>query len=181
MNKQPLTQIPFFVYGTLLPNQPNFHLWGDGIVAMEDARLHNGRLHDLGNYPMLIEAGNQQVHGKLITVAADSYQKIMTQLDTLEGYNPEQPHASAYRRIEREVEGANSLPPRKSGGRLHSAWIYIGQEPYTFGMPFIESGNWTTYIANEMEHIQAWWATIDSVADLTDLNNTSRSSTSLRR
>ncbi len=158
MNKQSLTQLPFFVYGTLLPDQPNFYLWGDGIVSMADGVLHNGRLHDLGNYPMLIEADNYQVHGKLIMVQADAYPKIVAQLDKLEGYDPEHPELCAYRRMPREVVGAN--------GRLHNAWVYIGQEPYTFGMPLIESGDWATYIANQMEHIQAWWATIDSVADL---------------
>ncbi len=153
--------LPFFVYGTLLPEQPNFYLWGDEIVSVEDALLHNGRLHDLGNYPMLIEAAGGQVQGKLITVKVDAYQKIMKLLDILEGFDPENPNNSAYRRVEREVAGAN--------GRLHNAWVYMGQKPYTFGMPLIESGHWTTYIANQMENIQAWWTSVDSVADLADL------------
>ena len=30
-----MTDVPFFVYGTLLPDQPNFRLWGDSISRME--------------------------------------------------------------------------------------------------------------------------------------------------
>ena len=55
--------LPFFVYGTLLPGQPNAHLWGDGIVAQQNATLANGRLYDLGAFPMLVEEGEEKVVG----------------------------------------------------------------------------------------------------------------------
>lgn len=149
---------PFFVYGTLLPGQPNFYLWGKAIVQMETAVFPNGRLYDMGHYPMMIEQRGEQVKGRLITVQPADYTAVLACLDSLEGYNPQQQTASAYRRLERIVA--------LEDGRSVMAWIYLGQPRYVTGMPPILSGDWAAHMSAKRQQISKWWATIDSVAGL---------------
>ena len=54
MNRHAPEQLPFFVYGTLLPGQPNDDLWGDGIAQVETAVLDDSHIYDMGYYPMLV-------------------------------------------------------------------------------------------------------------------------------
>jgi gamma-glutamylcyclotransferase (GGCT)/AIG2-like uncharacterized protein YtfP len=46
---EPVEQLPFFVYGTLLPGQPNAHLWAGAVVAQE-VRVGNGRFQQAWVY-----------------------------------------------------------------------------------------------------------------------------------
>lgn len=161
-------RLPFFVYGTLLPGQPNHHLLAHGVTYSEPATLQNGRLYDLGHYPMLVEEDGAAVHGRLIAVKPAAYTTILARLDMLEGYNPKRPSQSAYRRRRRIVQLAN--------GGARSAWVYIGQRRYVAGAPPVLSGDWSTYISHKMAQLQDWWATIDTVAGLHELeeNNNER-------
>ena len=150
---------PFFVYGTLLPRQPNYHLWGDCILKERAATFANGRLYDMGHYPMLVETeSGGSIKGCLIEVTDNAYESILIQLDALEGYNPRQPKASAYRRCQR--------PVRIADGRFVSAWVYIGQEKYVQGKPIVTGGNWEQYVAHKHGQLQAWWQHVNSVAGL---------------
>ena len=149
---------PFFVYGTLLPGQPNHYLWGKSIVTMETAVFPHGRLYDMGNYPMMVEQQNEPVKGKLITVSESSYEAITAVLDALEGFDPEKPTTSAYRRLERVVECEN--------GRFVTAWLYLGQPKFVRGLPSIPSGDWVKHISATMQQINSWWTSTNSVAGL---------------
>ena len=140
---------PFFVYGTLLPNQPNFYYWGNAIVAMETAVFANGCLVNLGNYPMLIEAQDHAVTGMVITLDPIPYQTILSKLDQLEGYDPAQPNQSGYVRVTREVHLRN--------GRSQTAWVYIGQHQFLPSMPIIKNGDWAAYSAHKQEEVNEWW------------------------
>ena len=149
---------PFFVYGTLLPNQPNHYLWGKSIVSIETAVFPHGRLYDMGHYPMMIEQPHEVVKGKLITVNPSVYDAITTTLDTLEGYDPARPTASAYRRLERVVEVEN--------GRFVTAWLYLGQPKYVTGLHSIPSGDWGQHISATKKQIKSWWTNVNSVAGI---------------
>lgn len=150
--------LPFFVYGTLLPGQPNAFLWEDDLVAAEPAVFANGRLYDMGHYPMLVEEKGTQVRGQIVTVRPAAYTAVLQRLDMLEGYNPAQPNASAYRRLERVVQRAD--------GTTISAWTYLGHARYVAGRPPIPGGHWPTYVAQKQDQLQNWWATIHTVAGL---------------
>jgi gamma-glutamylcyclotransferase (GGCT)/AIG2-like uncharacterized protein YtfP len=150
--------LPFFVYGTLLPTQPNAYLWGAAVDRMETAVFKNGRLYDLGNYPMMVEEPGYDVRGMVLTIQSDLVKQVTFRLDNLEGYNPQEPDSSAYQRVERRVQLAD--------GRFIRAWVYIGQAKYVWGMPFVNENHWPTHAANQMQDLQKWWATIDSVAGL---------------
>lgn len=135
--KQATQKLPFFVYGTLLPGQPNAFLWQGMEASLEPARLDNGRLHDMGGYPMLVEAGADSVKGCLVTPTADFYLVVMTRLDLLEGFDPAYPNAMGYRRIVKTV--------RRENGRSLPAWVYVGQLALVNGRVRIPNGDWATY------------------------------------
>ena len=94
MNCDASVQLPFFVYGTLIPGQPNDHLWGNAIVSAESAILANCQLFDMDYYPMLVEQCGSSVRGKLITVKEDAYLETLTRIDALEGFVPNRPARS---------------------------------------------------------------------------------------
>lgn len=154
---QQLEHLPFFVYGTLLPDQPNFFLWGSDIVHMEPATLLGGRLHDMGYYPMLVTAvPNETVQGMVITVEPAHYEAVRQRLDELEGYDPENPEASGYQRRVVEIILAN--------GRSLKAWVYLGNIELVQDKPIVADGNWATFAANNQPELQEWWNTIRTVA-----------------
>ena len=151
--------LPFFIYGTLLPDQPNFFLWGDSIVAITPATFFGGKLYDMGFYPMLVTANPEAaVQGQLITVATDAYELVLQRLDALEGYDPTQPDKSAYQRRQVTVILAD--------GRSTRAWLYQGQPDLVSGRPELPDGNWAAYSAQSRLDLQVWWETIDTVAGL---------------
>jgi gamma-glutamylcyclotransferase (GGCT)/AIG2-like uncharacterized protein YtfP len=156
----PTGYLPFFVYGTLLPGQPNAFLWGEAIVSQEVGWLANGRLYDLGSFPILLEEGADSVQGMVIGVAQEQYAEVMARLDELEGYDPEQPDKAGYRRAEREVVLEN--------GRWQTAWVYIGQGIKTNGLTSVPGGNWVSYITNRLSQIESWWQDTFSIAHLFD-------------
>ncbi|MCB8976684.1 MAG: gamma-glutamylcyclotransferase [Ardenticatenaceae bacterium] len=150
-------QLPFFVYGTLLPGQPNFFLWGEAIAHMEPATFFGGRLYDMGFYPMMIAAEPETaVHGQLITPHPAEYQAVCQRLDELEGYDPDHPETSDYQRKRVEVVGSN--------GRSQSAWVYLGQSQFVADKPEVPGGSWAAYVAESQAELQAWWDAIRSVA-----------------
>ena len=137
-SKQNKQQLPFFVYGTLLPDQPNAFLWQGLETSAEQAWFGNGRLYDLGGYPMLVETGANPVKGQIITIASDFYESVMARLDFLEGYDSFRPELAGYRRVIREVMIEN--------GRATAAWVYVGQLELVNGRVAVPDGDWTTYI-----------------------------------
>ena len=157
---------PFFVYGTLLPGQPNDYLWGDAITKTETAVFPNGILFDMGHYPMMIEQPDSRVQGRLITVKPASYATIVANLDALEGYDPAQPQTSPYRRVERAVLLEN--------GRSASAWLYLGHPRYVVGLLPMKSNDWIAHVAVKQQQIRKWWATIDTVAGLHAIEDNER-------
>lgn len=151
-------ELPIFVYGTLLPGQANAHLWEGNEGAQMSAVLENGRLYDLGYFPMLVEEAGQQVQGVVLTFQSDAYSKVLALLDNLEGYDPQEPEDCAYQRVSRKV--------RLKNGRQVAAWVYLGQAQYTIGCPSVPHGDWAAYSLAKSQHINSWWHGIDSVQGL---------------
>ena len=141
--------LPFFVYGTLLPGQPNYELWSESIVQHQKAFFPNGRLYDLGAYPMLIEGSGGPIIGEFATISEPDYEKIMLRLDTLEGYDPQLPEASDYQRREREIHLAS--------GNREIAWVYLGNELAAAEAILISSGDWAAYMVTKEQEIIEWW------------------------
>lgn len=152
-----MEQFPFFVYGTLLPGQPNDHLWSENAITQEDAVFVNGRLYDMGFYPMLVEEAGFQVKGVLLTVQPETYQDVIAALDSLEGFDPANPDVPGYQRVTREVWREN--------GRSAWAWIYIGQADYVKEYFPIPNGDWRQYASDKFDDITDWWEDIDTIID----------------
>jgi gamma-glutamylcyclotransferase (GGCT)/AIG2-like uncharacterized protein YtfP len=139
---------PFFVYGTLLPEQPNYDLWSQHIVHQEPAIYPNGRLFDLGAYPVLLEGKGGPIAGQLVTIGQQDYGQVLLTLDALEGYDPQEPEAGDYRRYERMV--------RLTDGRQQLAWVYLGRETAVAGAALIPSGDWMAHMTAKEREIIVW-------------------------
>jgi gamma-glutamylcyclotransferase (GGCT)/AIG2-like uncharacterized protein YtfP len=148
-----IERYPFFVYGTLIPGQPNDYLWEDCIEKVGQGILVGGRLFDMGSFPMLIEGGRETVAGKVMfpykELPEEDYQLLVQRLDTLENYDPENIEDSPYYRVLRSVLVGN--------GKTVTAWVYLGRPQYTERRPLITNGNWIAYSANVHSRIANWW------------------------
>jgi len=151
-------RLPFFVYGTLLPGQPNAYLWGDCVTQVAAASLTGGCLYDLGAYPMLVEEAGGLVVGVVNHVAESEYDAVLARLDDLEGYDSTQSNEFGYRRVLREVQVENSRSLR--------VWVYIGQKTAVRGMTPIPGGDWAAYSAATFQDIEQWWRDVASVHHL---------------
>ena len=149
-------RLPFFVYGTLLPGQPNAYLWKDAVTKQEPAVLAGGCLYDMGSYPMLIEEGTAPVYGTVIHPAEAEYEAVLARLDQLEGCTPDQSEDFGYSRVIRTVQIENTSTEHDGNGRSLSAWVYIGQETTVRGLPSIPGGDWAAYVVDTFHDIDKW-------------------------
>ena len=152
-----MENLPFFVYGTLIPNQPNYYLWKDSIVSTKDGLIKNYQLFDMGHYPMIVESEGNNVHGMLMYVKNEDYTKVTKIIDNLEGYNPEKHGSSAYNREIRDIE--------LEDGEIEKAWIYIGSKEYVKRENAVKDGNWVKHISKK-EGSKDWWENVNTVEGL---------------
>ena len=152
-----MNRLPFFVYGTLIPDQPNYYLWKDSIVSTKDGLIKNYQLFDMGHYPMIVESKGNNVYGMLMYVKNEDYTKVTKIIDNLEGYNPENHGSSAYNREIRDIE--------LEDGEIEKAWIYIGSKEYVNEENKVKDGNWVKHISKK-EGSKDWWKDTDTVAGL---------------
>ncbi len=138
-------QLPLFVYGTLLPDQPNAYLWGDGITKVETAVFRYGRLYDFIHYPMLLETKSGEVKGALVTVKPSVYERTLALLDDLEGYNP----AAPPRRAPTGAKNAASTQKMPETFKRGFMWAILflsmanHKLPVGTGLVMLPSGSWT--------------------------------------
>lgn len=144
-------ELPFFVYGTLLPGEPNHDLFLRGRTAGErPAVLPRALLYDGPGYPYAIE-GHGRVHGTLLVAAPGVYGELLGLLDHLEEFlGPGHPR-NLYERVVREVElpGEAGAPgPGDGAGESVRAWVYLAAAAVTrslrTGGVLIPEGRWTT-------------------------------------
>ena len=152
-----MKNLPFFVYGTLIPEQPNYYLWKDSIANTKKGIVKNYELFDMGHYPMIIQSEGKNVHGMLMYVKDEDYEKITKIIDNLEGYNPENHGNSAYNRERFDIELEN--------GELEKAWIYIGSKEYIKEETAVKGGKWVKHISKK-EGNKDWWKETETVAGL---------------
>ncbi len=114
----------------------------------------------MGYYPMLVATRRTTdvVRGMVITVDTAQYEAVQQRLDSLEGYDPGAPTASAYQRQMVDVVLAN--------GRSRTAWVYLGQTQFVQGKPVVSSGDWVAYTAGRQSILKTWWQSINTVAGL---------------
>jgi gamma-glutamylcyclotransferase (GGCT)/AIG2-like uncharacterized protein YtfP len=131
--------LPFFVYGTLRPGEPNHDTFLRGRTRTEEpARLRGAVLYDGPGYPYAVEEPGGTVFGELVTAVPEAYGELLLALDLLEEYAPGDPR-SLYERVEREVTC-------EADGRAVRAWVYVAAPSVAARLrargKLIESGDW---------------------------------------
>ena len=100
------------VYGTLKRGFSNHNRIFSGYDIKITPAWTYGELYDLGYFPALTE-GDHKVYGELVEFDDD---KLLEELDRLEGFLQEDSKANFYDRIERSIHCEN--------GEL-KAWVYV--------------------------------------------------------
>ncbi|MCF4138213.1 gamma-glutamylcyclotransferase [Streptomyces sp. Tue 6430] len=96
-------RLPFFVYGTLRPGEPNHALLLRGRSLVETpARLPGAVLYDGPGYPYAVADPAGTVTGELVVPAPQAYGPLLAELDRLEEYRAGDP-SSLYERVMRDV------------------------------------------------------------------------------
>jgi gamma-glutamylcyclotransferase (GGCT)/AIG2-like uncharacterized protein YtfP len=131
--------LPFFVYGTLRPGEPNHDLFLRGRTRGEEpARLTGSVLYDGPGYPYAVDEPGGTVHGELVSALPERYEELLVALDRLEEYAPDDP-SSLYERVPREVR-------READGSAVRAWVYLAAPSVAARLRargrLIESGDW---------------------------------------
>lgn len=136
----PPPSLPFFVYGTLRPGEPNHdHFLRGRTRSEEPACLHDAALYDGPGYPYAVEEPGI-VYGDLVTARPEEYAALLVALDRLEEYAPGDPR-NLYERVEREVV-------READGTRVRAWVYVAAPAVAHRLRLrgrrIETGDWLT-------------------------------------
>jgi len=119
-----------FVYGSLMRGLYLHHLMESGTFVGEATA--RGVLVSLGHYPGLVD-GAGEVRGELYRF--DDLPAALDVLDDVEEYDPADPAAGPYVRVERTVIA--------SGVAQVDAWLYVYQGPVK-GARRIDGGDWRT-------------------------------------
>jgi len=129
-----VTDLVFF-YGTLMSGfkRPGRERLDSKLTPIGRGAIH-AALFDVGLYPAAIPASDALVQGELHRMSDDS---VLHDLDEIEGFRPEEPDASLYRRLE--------TPVTLSDGRTELAWTYFYNAPLG-SAPRIESGDYLDYL-----------------------------------
>ncbi|WP_329283309.1 gamma-glutamylcyclotransferase family protein [Streptomyces sp. NBC_01451] len=110
--------LPFFVYGTLRPGEPNHDRFLRGRTRSErPGRLTGAVLYDGPGYPYAVAEPGGVVHGELVTALPEVYDELLAELDELEECVPGDPR-SLYERVARRVT-------LDAEGSAVSAWVYL--------------------------------------------------------
>jgi len=117
-----------FVYGSLMRGLYLHHLMEAGTFVGEGTA--RGMLVSLGRYPGMVE-GSGVVRGELYRF--DDLPGALDVLDDIEEYDPADPAASPYVRVER--------PVTTSDGTQLDAWLYVYRGSVA-GAPRIDGGDW---------------------------------------
>ncbi len=129
--------LKLFVYGTLKPEEKNYHFYCDRVIEVEEAIAY-GKLYDLPmGYPAAIFPESSLVRGYLLTFADLA---VLQALDELEDYHPNQP-LSQNLYLRHQIEVYNS-----SFQSLGDVWTYSmsQQQIAAYGGILIEDGWWSS-------------------------------------
>ena len=132
-------RLPFFVYGTLRPGEPNHDRYLLGRIRSEQlGRLADAVLYDGPGYPYAVAEPGGVVHGELVTALPEAYDELLAMLDELEGCVPGDP-CSLYERVLRRVT-------LDADGTAVLAWAYVAGPTVVARLRvhgrLIEGGDW---------------------------------------
>ncbi|MEV8224848.1 gamma-glutamylcyclotransferase [Streptomyces sp. NPDC079167] len=122
-------RLPFFVYGTLLPGEPDHDRFLRGRTREErPAVLPGALLYEGPGYPYANE-GHGTVRGTLVTATPGAYAELLGLLDELEHYlGPGHPR-NLYERVARRTVTAPLPAAPASGGSASGGSGSVGSGP----------------------------------------------------
>ena len=121
-----------FAYGTLMRGQRNHARFCGDALSIGPAST-TGRLYDLpAGFPAMVE-GEGTVYGEAMTFP--DTEATLSDLDVLEGYQPDQPGRSLYLR---RVQPVTLL----TSGTIVPAYCYLWHGPLPPDALFLPSGRW---------------------------------------
>ncbi|MGQ4646730.1 gamma-glutamylcyclotransferase [Lyngbya aestuarii] len=136
-----MNPLKVFVYGTLKPEEVNYHLYCAGKVVEEKKAIAYGQLFNLPlGYPAMT-LGNSQIHGYLLTFA---HRGVLHLLDELEDYQEyRSPEENEYNRQQLAIYTL-------VGQSLGLAWVYLmtPQQVQHHSGILLPSGSWSGSINN---------------------------------
>lgn len=124
-----MEQLPLFVYGTLMSDQPAFPRFAHASICHVSAQLSDIVLHSVGRYPIAAD-GAGVLHGELHWLSEEQYTQLLNQLDEYEG--------DEYVRVQRQA----TVMSGAQRGQIVTAWIYLGTAEYAATFPRLISGDW---------------------------------------
>jgi gamma-glutamylcyclotransferase (GGCT)/AIG2-like uncharacterized protein YtfP len=130
-----MTDLVFF-YGTLMSGfkRPGRSRVDPHLTPQGRAWIH-AALFDLGIYPAAVPAGDSRVWGEVHRMT--NVDAVLTELDAIEGFQPSEPDASLYTRVETEITFDD--------GRTATAWTYFYNAPLGRAQR-IESGDYLQHL-----------------------------------
>ena len=132
-----------FVYGTLRPGQGNYQRLLAGRTVRESPALANGLALYGRGFPYAVPQSGARTVGNLITIRPHLYREVLTDLDQLEGYQPNRRAGNHYIRSARSVIATISTSNSGTWEAFHTAWIYLARPDIdTTGMPRIADDDW---------------------------------------
>lgn len=150
--------LPLFVYGTLRPGQVQYQYLRGKTRAEYPACMEGVCLFSLTSFPMLVSLDrlpphlnrddilHTRVYGNLVVPHERHYERLLTQLDRYEDYNPCETQESMYWRELREVTVLFPEP------QAVQAWVYMGNPQFlTPEHSVIQSGDWVQHCEHRLQ------------------------------
>lgn len=139
-------RLPIFVYGTLRTDQGNWRWALAGNTVSEVHGTVAGMvMHDNGAFPFAYPTSDPAdvIHGDLMHVKPDLYDKVLGSLDSLEGYKG----PGRFNLYERGI-----VPVTLDDGTIEQAYAYYASHDYYANhvrrLPRVTSGDWLIHEAN---------------------------------
>lgn len=139
-----MMQYPILVYGSLRPTFHNYAYLLDGNTVDEsNVRLSGFEMRGASGYPYVLRGVND-ITATLIHLQVNRYNKVMRDLDILEGFRGVGNTENHYQRILHSFE---------LDGEHVEAWMYIADgcwgEEIAMTFPSIPSGDWKKHVASQ--------------------------------
>lgn len=127
-----------FFYGTLMTGFARRRRIGiDAKLTPLGRGEIRAALFDLGIYPAAVPAPEDSVWGEVYEVREEDAPGVLAALDEIEGFRPDDPDHSLYRRAQTDV--------RLEDGRTSRAWVYFYNAPLG-GAQRIPSGDYLEHM-----------------------------------
>jgi len=134
-----MTEMKFFVYGSLSEGQVHFDKIKDFIKEQESAAITGSAYRLKVGYPVVLENGTDQIPGFLVTLNVSEL--LLNLLDQFHGVDSYDETKSLYQRKKMQVQ--------TSSGSVEASVYFLNPAKLPKNATYIEGGNWQVSLASE--------------------------------